>query len=166
MQDQTHAEYWPLPSTPYSGLSGRHGQGVSWTGVTSTTYPGASVPGPSFRTPAYPEIYGEGPSFHFHEPGFAYGIPPQVSCDYTSQVPTTVSDNAICDSEANQDTDAYPVSAPAEQCDTQVSWRYTFRLTRSPKTVSDPLYSPFRRSFDRCLSLRAICNRHLSRPHR
>ncbi|KAF8494578.1 hypothetical protein F5888DRAFT_629050 [Russula emetica] len=128
--DQTGAEYW----THYSGLSGGHGHGVDSTGVTSIAYPGTSVYGPSFHTPSYQKIYEEGSSFHSHQQGSAYAVPPQVlSCDYTSQVPGTVGDKVLCDSEGNQDTGAYPASAPPEQWDAQVSWRYTFRLTRSIK---------------------------------
>lgn len=137
MQDQTGAEYRPcLLPAHYSGMSvsGGHCQGVSSTGVTSIAYPGGSVPGPSFHTPSCPKIYEEGSSFHFNQQGSAYAIPPQVlSRDYTSQVPATISEEVLCDSGGNQDTGAYPASAPAEQWDTQVSWRrYTFRLTRSP----------------------------------
>src|SRR6266576_3797787 len=102
LQDQTGAEYCSsLSSAHYSGLSGGHGQGVNPTGVTSTEYPGTSVPraGPSLHAPSYPKIYEEGSSFHLNQQGSAYAIPPQVlSCDYTSQVPATVSDKVLCDS--------------------------------------------------------------------
>ena len=165
---QTDAEYCPCLLAHYSGLSEDHGQGVNSTGVTSTAYPGASVPGSSFHTPSCPKIYEEpeGSSSHFNQQESAYAVPPQVlPCDYTSQVPATVSEKVLCDSGGNQDTGAYPASAPAEQWDTQVSWRYTFRLTRSPK-LSLILRLTYRRSHDQCFALRAIRNRHVSHPRR
>jgi hypothetical protein len=122
MQDQTGAVHCPyLLSAHDSGLSGGHGQGVNSTGVTSIAYPGASVPGPSFHTTSYPKIHEEA-SFHFNQQGSAYATPPQVlCCDYTPQVPATVSDKAFCESGENQDTGTYPASPPAERWDAQVS---------------------------------------------
>ena len=124
MQDQTGAGYCPCLSTDYSILSGCHGQDVNSTGITSTTYPGASVPEPSFPTPPYPKIYEEGSSFHFHQQGSTYAIPPGpqvLPCDHTSQLPAAVSDKVLYDPGGIQDTGAYPASAPAEQRDAQVS---------------------------------------------
>lgn len=135
------AEPCPSSLSHDSGLSGGHGQGhgVNSTGLMSIAYPGASVPGPSFHTPSYPKIHEEGSSFHFNQQGSAYAIPPQVlCCDYTPQVPASVSDKVLCESGEGQETGAYPTSAPAEQWDAQVSWRYTFRLTRSPKLFLIP----------------------------
>lgn len=109
---QTGEEYCPcLSLADYSGLSGGHGQGINSTGVTSTGYPGASFPGPSFHTPpqACPKIYEE-----------------VLSCDYTSRVPAMFSEKVLCDFGGNQDTDAYPASAPAEQWDTQAVPRPMF----------------------------------------
>ena len=142
IQDQTGAEYCPcVLSAHYSGLPGGHGQAVNSIGVTSIAIPGASTPGPPFHTPSYVNIYEEGFSFHCHQQawGSAYAIPPQVpSCDYTSQVPATASDKGLCDSEEIQETGPYHASAPAEQWDAQVSWRYTFRLARSSKLFLIP----------------------------
>ena len=141
IQGQTGAEYGPcLLSAHYSGLSGGNGQGVN-PGITSTAYPGTSVPGPSFHTP--PSCYEEGPSFYYsNQQGSAYAIPPQaLLCDYTSRVPATVSDRVLCDSGGNQNTGAYPSNAPAEQWDSQVSWRYTFRLASSPKVFLTPIFT-------------------------
>jgi hypothetical protein len=142
MQGQTGAEYGPcLLSAHYSGLTGGYGQGVN-PGVTSTIHPGTSVPGPSFHTPSRPKIYEEGPLFYSDRQGSAYAIPPQVlPCDYTSQVPATVSDKVLCDSGGNQNAGTYPSSAPAEQWDAQVSWRYTFWLALSPKLFLIPIFT-------------------------
>jgi hypothetical protein len=130
MQDQTSAECCPLLlSTHDSGLSGGHDQGVNSTEVTSIAYPSASVPGPPR---SYLKTCEEGSSFYFHQQGLAHALPPQVpSYNYTSQVPSMVSDNVYCGSGGHRGTGAYPARAPAEQWDAQVSWRYTFRLTRS-----------------------------------
>ena len=138
MQDQTDAECCPsLLSTHDSGLSGSHGQGVNPTGVTSIAYPSASVPGPP---QFYPKTCEEGTSsFHFHQQGSAYAIPPQVLfCDYTSQVPVMSSDKVFCNSGEHRGTGSYTACAPAEHLDTLVSWRYTFRLTRSLKLLLIP----------------------------
>jgi hypothetical protein len=141
MQDQTGAEHRPcLLSTHYSSSSGGHGQGSNSTEVTSIAYPGASVPGPPFHTPFHPRIYEETSSFPSHQQGSAYAIfPPALSCHYTSQVPAT--DQGFCGTGGNQDAGAYPASELAEQWDAQVSWRYTFRLTISPKLFLIPIFT-------------------------
>lgn len=134
MQDQTGSEgCLGLFSAHDSGLSGGHGQGVNPTRVTSIAYPRPSIPRPPF---SYLKTFDEGPSFHSRQQGSTYTIPPpDLFCDYTSEVLLTTNDKFLCVSGENEDAGASPaaIGSPSEQRDAQVSWRHTFRLTRSPK---------------------------------
>lgn len=121
-----------LSSTHDSGLSVGHAQAFNSTGITPLAHPGASVPKTPFYARMYPKTDEVGSSFDFHPQESAYVIPPHVlSCSSYTPVPAMVSDNVYCSYGRHRGTGMYPARSPVEQWDTQVSWRYTFRLTRS-----------------------------------